>query len=554
MSSTITPISNLEESSPVPLPTAPRRISLRPQTTFKGFSSHPPLDSSSSSSSSSSFSWSSPTSTNGNTTTRNNLGKVSQETFNRNFHASTSNFQNSNHVFRSNLNEGGGGRRNEEIKEKSRYQQVYNENYSANSSSSSPSSSSSSSRYDVLNEEHGGDDDDEESEETKEKKRNYFRSSGRGPGRGSGGGGGGGNGRGRGGGGGRGRGSHEGSSESAHGGVGIAGKYQQLPNLPNGTLSLYYLSRIPVQEDFELSDEVKKAFSLTEIKSLMETGFSYRLPIPILNKLQEIHCHLAQDKEALLPILNFKKSIVKMENFESLVAKSAAAVMVTEEEKESIVVMIRILLNKLASKNFEETKNKILQAMLGSATGARETSELLSVMDLIFEIAAANKFYANLYAELFACIVGAFPGVFLDKIQERLLAFRSQFEDIQMGNPDEDYDAFCALKKINDRRIFMSAFYLQLLKVGLIPLPNYIDFLEFLLSEITDNLNVSHKKDRISQFSENFFAAFDKTRLELQERFGMRIQRISGYKVKDYKGLTSKTIFTFLDIVSPSKK
>ena len=146
----------------------------------------------------------------------------------------------------------------------------------------------------------------------------------------------------------------------------------------------------------------------------------------------------------------------------------------------------------------------------------------------------------------------------------KLSSFSTQFETIQYTSPDTDYDRFCENNKVNECRRSQSLFLVNLALNGFIRKLSVARILRQLLETVMNTVNRSEKKNEIDELTENVAILFNKTIIEGAEddsdyeedeleisgnTIVETITLLAKSKVKDYKSLTNKAVFKYMDLV-----
>ena len=139
--------------------------------------------------------------------------------------------------------------------------------------------------------------------------------------------------------------------------------------------------------------------------------------------------------------------------------------------------------------------------------------------------------------------------------------FIDLFNNIEYIDASVDYDKFCKINKDNEKRKALSAFILNLMINGIITKDQIVDILVLLLNQINTFISQENKKNEVDEITENVAILYTKEIAELlsnmdKGKFSIGKLEISDYveviansKVKNYKSLTNKTIFKFMDMM-----
>ena len=206
-----------------------------------------------------------------------------------------------------------------------------------------------------------------------------------------------------------------------------------------------------------------------------------------------------------------------------------------------------------------DKRDKIMD-IIGVIINNSTPEDVKRVSMAIFEIASTNRFYSKMYADLYSDIITSYEimkGVF----EESLSNFSELFNVIEYVDPSVDYDKFCKINKDNEKRKALGVFFINLSMNGIIPNTKIISITRNLLAQIYTFISQENKKNEVDELTENIALLFkkelygddddDDAEYELIEGFTITeiIEKIAHSKVKDYKSLTNKTVFKFMDMI-----
>ena len=222
---------------------------------------------------------------------------------------------------------------------------------------------------------------------------------------------------------------------------------------------------------------------------------------------------------------------------------------------------IRILLNKISTKNYETQKNLLLEqiAALFTSEGAvdNESEETVEnrrrVSTTIFDIASTNKFLSELYADLYTDIVAAWP-TFGNVMVGFVDRYRETLTQIHYVDPEKDYDGFCAYNKTNDMRKAMAAFIANLMKRGLLDQESVLELIVELQTLSRTYIDVENKTNEVDELTENIAVLVTMTKVTLSQHerwtahIGPAIQEMAKLKAKEHASLSSRVVFKYMDL------
>lgn len=225
---------------------------------------------------------------------------------------------------------------------------------------------------------------------------------------------------------------------------------------------------------------------------------------------------------------------------------------------ESNIDMIRSYLNKITDKNYLDMKDKIFELLnLILDENQNNDEEMMRISSIIFEIASTNRFYSKIYADLYSELIHKYEPMRL-VFQLSFDRFMDLFHVIEYVDPSVDYDKFCKINKNNEKRKALSTFFINLMVNQIISKEKIIDIVQILLEQIYHFIRVEDKKNEVDEIAENVVLLFkkelfSKSECETKVVSDMNIIQLIEYfancKVKDFKSLTNKTIFKFMDMI-----
>ena len=210
---------------------------------------------------------------------------------------------------------------------------------------------------------------------------------------------------------------------------------------------------------------------------------------------------------------------------------------------------LRTLLNKLTQSNYREMCNNITKLLENILQNNASEEDLLKVGKSIFEIGSMNKFWSELYASLYKDLISTFP--IMNSIYEKNFeSFLTVFETIRYIDAEKDYDEFCRINKENENRRALSSFFVHLMKNNVIPVEKLLAIIQSLQSKFMELIVCENQKNEVEEIAENLVIIIRSGGDIFYNLEGITefIEEIGTLDVKNYKSLTRKTIFKFLDL------
>ena len=209
--------------------------------------------------------------------------------------------------------------------------------------------------------------------------------------------------------------------------------------------------------------------------------------------------------------------------------------------------ILREFLNKMTDKTYEENLKEIILKIK-----TFDKKNLIIICKYIFKMASSNKFYSEMYANLYKTLMGEFEEMG-EECLIQLEKFLKTFKEIKYIDPDNDYDGFCAMNEENEKRRAMSQFFINLMKRGVVDSKEIIKIILSLHEQIFEYLKEENNKNIAEEFVENIFIMLhnNKQFFKNNENWGKienNIEIITSAKKSDFPSLTNKIIFRYLDI------
>lgn len=226
---------------------------------------------------------------------------------------------------------------------------------------------------------------------------------------------------------------------------------------------------------------------------------------------------------------------------------------------------IRILLNKISTKNIDTQKPIIVENVIGIMQNIEESEEdsdqhknRYIVIDTIFSIVAANKMLSDVYANLYADLTKdpMFGFLFKEKLFDLVEQYKKSIEYINYVDPNNDYDGFCRYNKINDSRKVNAQFIVHLMKYGIISPSVVVSTIDEFQKLSLQYIDQENKTNEVEEITENIFilVSLSKTSPCMVEtdvwktQIAPTIKMMTSLKPKEHPSLSSRVIFKYMDL------
>lgn len=324
-------------------------------------------------------------------------------------------------------------------------------------------------------------------------------------------------------------------------------------------------------------------YTLEQIEDIVFTGFDYEVPGEVMEKISNLAIEVGSPDYVRTPIFKKRENPMKVEpsstttNIKEQGKKKRGnknMEIINDDDWDSIRTFqttkmeakagidadfdsIRSFINKMTDKNYIDMRNKIVEIMEKIVLETR-SSDLSIIASNIFDIASSNRYYSKIYADLYADLASKFEFI-KSKYEENLARFTDLFENIEYVDPNENYDKFCEINKVNEKRKSLASFYINLMYCGVISNVEIMLITRNLLAKVYEYISLENKKNEVEELTETVALLYKKDLYKDDEAEDYEriqgftinevINKIANSKVKDYKSLTNKALFKFMDLI-----
>ena len=331
--------------------------------------------------------------------------------------------------------------------------------------------------------------------------------------------------------------------------------------------------------DFVVPDEVVQLISNLS----MEVGSPSYIRTPIFTKKLETKEGINAFTNKAFPnsYSNSNASFKNDNNFANRKKRGNKSMEVSNEEWENLrafqptkiekkigidsqIDQIRFLLNKLTDKTYLDLSNQIIEIINELITKETVEEDMIKIGNFIFEAASTNKFYSKIYANLYTQLIQQYQFL-LHIFTKNYSSYMELFQKIESGDPDKDYNRFCEINIINEKRKAISMFFVNLTTTNVVTTTSIVEILRDLLVTVLSYINEENKKNEVDEITENIAILYKKdmidqiyTNEQLTDSTSFMIngltitdtiKKLATCKSKDYKSLSNKSIFKYMDLV-----
>jgi len=322
-------------------------------------------------------------------------------------------------------------------------------------------------------------------------------------------------------------------------------------------------------------------YTLEQVEDIIFKGFDYQIPDEVMEKISDLAIKVGSPDYVKTPVFKKRENQMKSEStpaskdaFISKKKKGNKGMELNDEEWNSMTTFqatkiesktgvnsdfnsIRALINKMSDKNYVEISGKIIE-IIEKLQNENNEIVLSDLGSNIFEIASSNRYYSKMYADLYTNLSSKFEFI-RTKYNENLQKFTGLFNEIEYVDPQVNYDKYCEINKTNEKRRSLAAFYINLMENGIISEDKIVVITRNLLAKVYEFISMENKKNEVEELTETIAVLYKKHLYEndnaenYDEIEGSTIseivEKIAKSKVKDYKSLTNKTLFKFMDLI-----
>lgn len=247
-----------------------------------------------------------------------------------------------------------------------------------------------------------------------------------------------------------------------------------------------------------------------------------------------------------------RQNIITNEDWQAMRNFKTTKLEKNEEGIEKEIDSLRMLLNKITSKNYTTMKDQIIELLTKIIDSSPPEEELVKVGESIFEIGCLNKFWSKLYAELYKDLIEIFP-VMSNIYKKNFESFHSLFNIIRYIPAEEDYDKFCEVNKENQKRRAISSFFVHLMTNQVLKKEKVTNLINILVDKFNTCIEKDNMQNEVDEIGENLFILIKEGKENLEDEDGFDnilefVENVADMDHRKYSSLTSKIVFKFMDL------
>jgi hypothetical protein len=188
--------------------------------------------------------------------------------------------------------------------------------------------------------------------------------------------------------------------------------------------------------------------------------------------------------------------------------------------------------------------------------------DIKRITDIIFEIASSNKFYSELYADLYYELMADFSAL-SNKLTDLLEKYKESLHQIVAVDPNVDYDGFCNYTKKNDLRKEMLMFIVNIAKKGLLKEDDLLNITLYLEDMVFKYAEEPNRSNELEELTENIFIIITQSKKFLMKSVCWNqtiipnittISKMKKTNPEKYVSMTNRAVFKFMDIIDNINK
>ena len=323
--------------------------------------------------------------------------------------------------------------------------------------------------------------------------------------------------------------------------------------------------------------EVLKTYDIPFFENTMWGGFHFEVPQETINMISELADKVGAPNYVKTPIFtktnNNNNNTLTQKRRRNDGGKNAeinesdwkairdfkATTITKSEGVQKNIDDARGYLNKISAKNYDTMRDNIIELIQEKEGEDNLTQEdTLKLLNYIFTTASSNTFCSELYAKLVVDLI-AKSSVIKDLFNKNKRDFMNNFDNIEAVDPEKDYDKFCEINIVNERRRASSMFLINLMKLDVIIPQEIINIIPELQENLLTVIDEEDKSIVSEEIGENLYILITTgyqyiSKLHEWETVINCVQSISKMKSKDKPSLKHKCIFRHMDILDTIKK
>jgi hypothetical protein len=319
-------------------------------------------------------------------------------------------------------------------------------------------------------------------------------------------------------------------------------------------------------------------YTLQDFNTIIFNGFNFTLSDDIIHKINELAAQVGSPTYIKTPVFQKKDRSAESAASPSSNTKRRrdannnkfnnhgtgtdgeklfnATKLVHKTGLDGEIDLIRSYLNKITDRTFADMKTNII-GLLDKLIEENSISQddVMRISTYLFEFASTNRYFSKLYADLYTELVNKYECM-KQTLDDNFHSFLELFINIEYVDPDVNYDEFCRINKVNEKRKALSSFFINLSANNLLSHDKLVDLTHNMILRVVEYIPISDKKAHVDEYTENIAILFNKgeyakvtDKLIDGKTIMETIKMLATSKPKTYPGLSSKCIFKYMDLI-----
>lgn len=318
---------------------------------------------------------------------------------------------------------------------------------------------------------------------------------------------------------------------------------------------------MPLYKNYKMASLVSThQYSLSDFKNKENSGNIPELESLVIEKINKLANRVGAPSYQKTPVFkrytySKKKKVnenITSDDWETIRNFKTTTLDKNMEGLEAQMDQIRSYLNKLTNDNYNDISNEI-KLVIKDIVDQNEENYLSKIGVSIFEIGSANRFLSKVYVKLYKELIETYP-IMKNVCTSNFNSFQSLFETFDSCDANEDYDRFCEVTKQNEKRKALSKFLMICVEYEIIEMERMEKIILDFIKKINIYIQEKEKETAVDEIVANLtimilssLTTFNN--MESKSKIFKDIEILSTLNVKEYPGLSNKTLFKFLDIV-----
>ena len=214
---------------------------------------------------------------------------------------------------------------------------------------------------------------------------------------------------------------------------------------------------------------------------------------------------------------------------------------------------IKKIFNKITNNNYMNFNDDILININEVKNNFNDKYENFCIE--IYKLLNNNLLYNKSFSYIFKNLINN-DIIFYNILNEDIKNFNNIFDNLNYMSPEINYDDFCDYNKNNEIRRCKILFFSNLFLIDIISLNSIVNIINILIEKFNNLILSDNKKNEAYEITEciyiiikNTFEKINKIDSKIYSNILTNITDLSKLKISNYKSLTNKCNFKFLNII-----